>query len=423
MFSSIALAGAPGSIFPGIRPTASWNFARDQSLRSICGQYTAALVRATSETHFDGSGVMQTAASGVAAYDHHYDAASGLWISDGLSVHLAATNLITNSEDFSAWTAIVGGTTTTVNDRAAPDGTTTMDKLEQIDNESDGEESNVFTLSAGTVYNVSFFCENDDATAGTFTLYDDTGGTNEGWADITWTAGVPSMANGGGGTTAITNIVVEDVGSGRYRVSAAMTSDATNTAHTVRLFPTNGGGGNGLGSWYWGAQVTLGATVQPYIPTTSAAVTRNKDDVQVADINWSEGTFVVTYRAKNSGVAAQTFEMHNNSASDRLAHQIDTSNNHAVFIRDGGATQSDHTFGAAADGETVSAVVAYKLNDVATVAENGTLVADGSATMPTVTTLGIGQKYDEGNTLGGTIAKLDYYEHRHINDLLQQLSA
>lgn len=53
--------------------------------------------RASTATSFDSAGVMQTAAINVPRYGFAYDSASGTWVSTGLILEAAATNLLLNS--------------------------------------------------------------------------------------------------------------------------------------------------------------------------------------------------------------------------------------------------------------------------------------------------------------------------------------
>ncbi len=123
-----------GSVVGGPVAAVDLNFLRDWGdsiADAVVTGPTLTHTRSTTQTGFDESGVLQTAATNDPAYDHdpgNSDAALGLLI------EAAATNEAKQSEaiDVSPWTPF-GSTVTTANDAVAPDGTTTADWLEDDD--------------------------------------------------------------------------------------------------------------------------------------------------------------------------------------------------------------------------------------------------------------------------------------------------
>jgi len=193
----------------------------------------------------------------------------------GVLLEGASTNLILQSEDLgttwlNTWS---NGTTLTLNDTTAPDGNITADKIEQSVAAGDGIYQQV-TLALSTVHAFSLYVKNEDATQSRFTEF-----TTGFYVIITWTAGVPSISSSSGFTTTI-----ESVGSGWYRIKSVFTSHASTATHKFVLFPQEGTGvGNGI--WVWGSQVEELPFASSYIPTTTTAVTRATDSLQITSAN------------------------------------------------------------------------------------------------------------------------------------------
>jgi len=100
-------------LYPDTRPTLDLKFAKDKKLDP-----RITFSRASSGTHVDANGVIQSAASGVARFDHNPTTRESL----GLLVEEARTNSLTYSERLSdaSWTAL--NATLTPNALAAPNG-------------------------------------------------------------------------------------------------------------------------------------------------------------------------------------------------------------------------------------------------------------------------------------------------------------
>jgi hypothetical protein len=134
---------------------------------------------------------------------------------------------------------------------------------------------------------------------------------------------------------------ISDAGSGWYRCVITATAGASGTgvffinmanAITDGLAPTYVG--NGIDGYFaWGAQVELGSFVSTYIPTTTAAVTRLKDDVSLtgasALIGQTEGTIFldVDFRVVTSGGIRNFFALEGSVGSQFSGIVAATSNN------------------------------------------------------------------------------------------------
>lgn len=291
----------------------AFKFIRPTTVTDSSGSFT----RSTTATYFDVDGVMQTAAIDVPriGYDPVTHAHTGL-ILEG-----AATNLLTYSEQFdnAAWTK----TRASVDDNSAiaPDGTTTADTFIEDSTASNSHSihTTTTTLTIGTAYSFGLFVK---AAFGTRYIALTFGGTAYAapvTVVFTLNASVsPSVT--GSGTGSIT-----DIGNGWFKVVLTATAQATGGASAIYYLSNSavsaglvytGDGTSGL--YIWGADLRASATIDSYIPTTSAQVTRAADvvtgsglvytDVPENDYAaWVGGT---TYTALTSYVIRTTATTH-----------------------------------------------------------------------------------------------------------------
>jgi hypothetical protein len=190
----------------------------------------------------------------------------------------AATNKLLWSQDLTnaAWakTAVVVTANTTV----APDGTTTADTLTDDATSSAHNVSN--SPGFGGVCSVYL-------KAGTLTWIQ-VWSTN--WANFNIVTGTKGNSSGAGAT-------ITPVGNGWFRCSIVGTSGA------LRIYcaPSDVAAGQpsyvGTGQtvFVWGGQLEQGQVLTSYIPTTSAQVTRNADDLQYAMVSNLDGALGTTY--------------------------------------------------------------------------------------------------------------------------------
>ena len=184
-----------------------------------------------------------------------------------LARNFAGSNYKTYSQTFSdaSWQKnnVTIGTAVT-----APDGTTTAVTL--TDNSTLGHHtvygSSAVTAVSGATYTLSAY-----AKAGTHTIFGlwETNATGT-WA--TYNLATGSVTGTAGGATAN----IQHVGNGWYRCSLTLTSAASlgiglSTALS-NTYPGTSYVGTGTNLFIWGAQINLGSTVDPYIPTVASAV-------------------------------------------------------------------------------------------------------------------------------------------------------
>lgn len=229
------------------------------------GDMGASFTRATNATYFDVNGVLQTAGSGVLR-DGHYIGGVRTTLSEG-----ARTNLAIHSQVFAAWTS--ASVTATDNNAVAPDGTTTAALLALSAGGSTSNIHETLTYTGDGTKVMSVFLKPGTATVNALQIWDNTASVSRQKVSVTWSGGVPTVANiSGAGTifpvTACTN--------GWYRIAFAANSVVAANANQLYIYPDNGGT-NGNTVYAWGAMGEDASSSSSYIPTTTAAVTRNAD--------------------------------------------------------------------------------------------------------------------------------------------------
>jgi hypothetical protein len=221
----------------------------------------------------------------------------------GLLIEPASTNICKQSEDINTtWSPT--NATPTQSTEETPDGDTSNKYIKLVDNGSNPTGTGVvsvrqaITVSGGTKYTGSVFLK--------------AGGLN--WAAIQAvdTGGVDDdpfqyfdLDNGvlGTGSAGIQDATIEAYPNGWYRCSMTWTQGAGDTSFTFYIYPADADNDvvvdlDGTSSIFvWGAQVEASPIATSYIPTTTASVTRNKDDISLTGasdlIGQSEGTLYV----------------------------------------------------------------------------------------------------------------------------------
>lgn len=371
--------------------------------------------------------VLQTAASGVARFDHNPTTFESL----GLLIEDQRTNLLTYSEQFDnvAWSKV--GATIIANTVVAPDGTLTGDKV--VENTSTGGHypNQSFSTTSGTSYTASVYLKAAERTAAQIILTNTGfGATVVGAYDLS--NGLASGASGTGRTQSIT-----PVGNGWFR--CVLTAQATSTGspqiqiRVSDVYSTTASSYTGddySGIYVWGAQLEAGAFATSYIPTVASQVTRSTDAPTITGANFSswynnaQGTLyseASTYDVSSSGRTA--FSVNDGTTSNRMLTAHGTVK---AFISKSGNTQYTNSFGGVTVANNVASriALAYASNNV-NAAVNGVIggVDDTVIEVPVVTQSNIGSIAGASSSVNGTIRKIAYYPIRLNNAQLQVLTS
>lgn len=228
----------------------------------------------------------------------------------------------------------------------------------------------------------------------------------------------------------LTSSSITNFGNGWYRCSITATL-ATGTTDLV-IYPAevdnvttivNGDGTSGI--YIWGAQLEAGAFATSYIPTTSAALTRNADVATMTGTNFSDW-----YDAGAGGVVAcvlpstvsgtrPALQFDDATANEVITLRGATTNPELVIV-DGGSPQAQIDAGTIAVNTVYNLGAAWNTDDCAAAVNGGAAVTDNSAIIPTVTQARLGS--DGSNYLNGHLQTLRYWPQRIINAEVQAFS-
>ena len=190
-------------LYPTTRPTLDLNFARQKRLDP-----RVTFTRGSTATYVGDDGLIKTAASNEARFDH--DPATGESL--GLLVEEARTNLFTYSQDFSTW--IMNNQSVTSNVTTAPDGTTTAYKLVES-NASEFHRISISTNPTGS-HTMTVFAKAAERDVLTLIPASTGGGDNPVYFDLT--NGTISASLG-----SATSASIQALPSGWYRCSVTDT--------------------------------------------------------------------------------------------------------------------------------------------------------------------------------------------------------
>jgi hypothetical protein len=393
--------------------------------------------RTSTATFYNASGVVQTAASGVARSAAFFPDSNGVMRSAGLLLEAAGTNLLLQSETFgTTWTT--SPATISANVATAPDGTTTADKLVTSNTTAQQRTLQNATVSAGTV-TFSVY-----AKAAGFSYMRLESGASLEIANFDLTQGVLGTVSGAATITRLSN--------GWYRCTMPITASAGSPDFRIYVIgsATDARGstlaGNGVdGIFLWGAQVEQGSYATSYIPTVATTVTRSADTSTSATVTRSADVAQIT------GTNFSSWFNQNESTVLSLVRNVPFGGGFWYFgptgaprwwtryeLGNGVRTQA---YDGLAGGPTVDIVVSGAGTNITlplikhAVAISNTLQqhagsANGSAVVTGawdnitgVSTLALGIRTDTGSYLNGTISRLTYYPSRLPDATLQALTA
>jgi hypothetical protein len=398
--------------------------------------------RATNGTFFNSSGVLSTAASGAARFDHRLE--RGVWVNKGLLIEEQRTNQLQRSEEFNDayWTKT--NVTVTANQTTAPDGTTTADAIFETTTNA-GHSFYAGNYSAtNTTLSASVYIKANGRTLVRFQISNFLNSGVEGRFNLS-----TGTTEGTGGTFGSdytnTSASITDVGNGWYRITISATKGSVNSNNYFLIeFRNDANQGTYVGDvtkgyFFWGAQLEVGAFPTSYIKTTTASVTRNADVASMTSTDfssWYNATEGTTFWQGDTvrvtaitGLGLRGYEISDNTINERFGFTVGfEGNTRSFFGIDGGASQwnilSPDPAVALVANQTYKAASAYKLNDFAHSLDGNSPGTDTSGTLPTVNKINIGADFNaSSNFLNGHIAKFYYWNTRLSNGTLRFLSA
>jgi hypothetical protein len=300
----------------------------------------------TNGTFVGSNGLIQTAASGNVPRIDFYGG------SPALLVEPSGTNLALQSEAFNTtWgrtriNAFGSGSVANTTGTLDPYGTNLADYLQEDTSASDTHRMNQnIAVVSGTTYSMTCFLKSAERFQ--VGLYVFQGGV-ERYTIFNLASGTATATNATGG--------IENYGNGWYRCRTTFTATASGTLSPgIYLCDDSGNlaytGTGTKGLYAFGFQFETGSVATSYIPTSTAAVTRNADVISVTGavsgcIGQTEGTIYAEVDYRNLGAAVSIITLQ--TASYTIgAVRVDTNtlNQIRVQIRDAlGSGRLDATF-------------------------------------------------------------------------------
>ena len=389
---------AISQLYPTQRPALDLNFARQKRLDS-----RVTFTRGSTATYVGSDGLIKTAASGEARFDH--DPVTGESL--GLLVEESRTNSFLYSESFNVYWDTSG--TIQPNASSAPDNTSSATLVTPL-------SGTFFVRKApsgtGTATSSVFV---KDAGAGSCAVA--MGSSSAGYLiNVNLVTGeFISGRSYGGGT--LVGYTIQPVSGGWYRISVAATASSRgiNILRADGTTPTQG-------IYVWGAVLELGALFPTsYIPTTSSTVTRSADVASMTGTNFSswynqsEGSFSLT---------APTLKR--TSANQRVVSTTSSSPTEGVqFWNSSGTATRYRIYKAGSLEVNISTSTyeganwgwVYKTNDAALFKNGALLASDTSCAMPTAAT-----SLSIGNNGLKHISRLIYWPYRLTDAQLEALT-
>ena len=309
---------------------------------SGAGDFT--VTRATTATRVNASGLIESVASGIPRLD--YFASDGTVGCPALLVEPSAQNLAFHSTNWTSnWVntaiTVVTGTTATID----PFGTNLANAISPTSGNTlhiaQSNNPTSITYISGTVYTQSAFFKQGTGVAGRYAqlTFPSPVFSQLGYANFDLQLGTLAVVSG---TSADTNRAasIENYGNGWYRcrLTATCTNSATAVGFGFVLATASGAiraasfSGTVTDVIYGvGAQLETGSVATSYIPTTTAAVTRNADVVSVSgavsgSIGQTSGTFYldIAYALRGTSTGNRWLEI--SGPSNNIGLAVSTTN-------------------------------------------------------------------------------------------------
>ena len=346
-----------------------------------------------------------------------------------LLVEPQRTNSVLYSEDFTNVNWIPLNTTITTNATTSPDGNTTADKIIASAVSGDKLIYQLLVTTIGATYTTTVYFKSAQYTQAFIRL----GGISSN-PYVIYNLSTQAIVS----TTGLTSSSITSMGNGWYKVTATAVATGGIVAPNIMMLPATGytlGGdnipeftGNGSdGGFIWGAQFEAGSYPTSYIPTTSAAVTRNADLISKTGISsligQTEGTMfvdaVLTGKDSTNGSILFATDKVSTGAIIRVFY---TSGNALRFdVFNGTSFQCLISAGAYNVGDRVKVAGGYKNNDFVMYVNGTQIGTDTSGTVPATDTANINTSI-YGDTNGSRINSAILFPTRLTNAELAQLT-
>ena len=326
----------------------------------------------------------------------------------GLLVEPAATNICLQSEDIdTTWVSV--NATPTQSTEETPDGDTSSKYIKHSDNAGGGtgdvRVQQTITVSGGTKYTASVFLKKDGLNWARL-MAAGAGGSPDANPDQYF-----DLDNGvtGTGSAGIEDATIEAYPNDWYRCSITWTQGAADTSFIFRIYVAEADNDNlvdrdGTSSIFvWGAQVETGPIATSYIPTTTASVTRVKDDITQTGaqslIGQTEGTLYVEVDWRDeSGSLTELFGVSDGNINNRVLIYKSADPELRMFASANGANVTNQGVSSTGYSGIQKIAFAYKTNDFELYRNGSSISTDTSGSLAALATL---TNVDLGRSVSG----------------------
>jgi hypothetical protein len=364
-----------------------------------------------------------TAINSAPRFDHDPTTGESL----GLLVEESRQNLLLQSEDFSTtWTVNAATVGTAI---AAPDGTTTAQKIEEDNTTAEHRASQLSSGGATTsAVCLSVFAKAAERTKIRLVFSSLASWVGGGGAGVIYDLATGTAAVDGSTPTAF-GIVPYPNGWYRCFIVGTPSASLTPTAN-IFLYTTayNYAGTTGSGLYLWGAQLEADSFPTSYIPTEGSTVTRAADVTSITGTNFSswyeqsEGTVFVEVKSNNdSNTGGRVVSFNDNSSNERIECLFSKSTEMQFIVSHNNSTQASFTEPVTKNANNKVAIGVIENNTLASFNGSSESV-DTSCIIPTVNQVNIGTRQSASNPMNGTIRRLTYWPSRLSNDTLQTIT-
>jgi hypothetical protein len=338
------------------------------------------VTRATSATRVNANGVIESVGANVPRIDYTGGGCPSILVEP------QRTNLTTYSEDLSNVKWLIANGTITSNVINSPSGVLNADLYTENALVGDHAIFEVVTyFVSGTTYTTSFFVKANGRTK--VELVSANSGTcPNGRFDLL--AQTATAINGS------INAKIENVGNGWYKCSVSKVAPNTGLDLPYYVVVENFGilsrlGDGTSGMYFWGMQTEAGSYATSYIPTTSAAVTRNADVISKTGISsligQTEGTIFLDFIPKSNYPLAEqnllTLYDSVNADNNNIQFIVNSSKQIIIFVLSSGSVVANINTGISAlNSHKIS--IGYKVNDLIVYIDGVQVGVDTSFTIP-----------------------------------------
>ena len=349
------------------------------ALKPFNGTGDLTVVRATTATEVNASGVIVDVASNVARFDYTNGSCPSILVEP------QRTNLALRSEEFDNSSWIKSGVTITTNSIIAPSGNLTADKLMEVNGGNIPRVVYLFNATVGQSYTLSFYLKSAER--------------NQVRVVFEGNASKSAFFNSNTGVVigAMSSMIL--LNNGWYRCSITISAGSSSSNFYIATAKNNdviSSGDNTKGIYIWGAQLEAGSNATSYIPTVASAVTRNADVISktgISDlIGQTEGTIFVDVDFNNAPSKTETnriIELTDGTNSNRIIVAFGSTNTLLTRLTASGLEQASFSATSISVG-MLKIALSYSSSGVKFYV-NGTLVQSNlSASIPATNRMNLG---------------------------------